>query len=152
MRQMLDSLVSKQMRQKGFAEAGIIGRWREIVGDDLADAVAPVSLRMPRGERMGGTLTVRTESAFAPILQHREMHLIERINSHYGFQAVAKLSIMQGPLPRINRRKKVVVQPLDAEQEGKLSELISPHKDSELAKVLDRLGREVYGRDKDGSD
>ena len=152
MRQMLDRLVSKPMRQKGFAQAEIVGRWREIVGNDLADAVVPVSLRMPRGERMGGTLEVRTESAFAPILQMREAHLIERINSYYGFGAVARLSIRQGPLPRRSAKMQRQARALNKAEEQELSSLLSPHKDSDLAKVLERLGREVYGQEGDKDD
>ena len=145
-KQLLGRLLDRSVRQRGFAQAEILARWPEIVGEDIARAVMPVRLKMPPGSKMGGTLEVRTESAFAPMLQHREHFLIERINGFYGFGAVARLSIRQGPVQHHKRRMKTAPTPLDATQEKSLETLLEPAGTTDLAAVLERLGREVLGR------
>ncbi len=144
--QLMGKLLDRSMRQRGFAQTEIITRWPEIVGLDIARTVMPVRLKMPPGSKMGGTLEVRTESAYALILQHREHYLLERINSFYGFAAVARLSIIHGPV--LQKQGTIVVQAeeLDKETEKRLKAMLKPVEQSDLAAALDRLGREVIGR------
>src|SRR5215470_8014824 len=55
---------------RGFAEAGLITHWAEIIGPELARGCQPDQLRFPKGERSGGTLTLRCIGAMALELQH----------------------------------------------------------------------------------
>jgi len=75
-------------------------RMGPVVGADLADKIAPDRLTFPRGERQDGTLRLRVSSAFAPEAQHRTPQLIERINGFFGYRAIARVVLVQGPLPR----------------------------------------------------
>lgn len=86
-------------RKRGFAEAGILTNWPEIVGHVLAERTSPQRISYAKGERSDGTLFIRAESAWATELQHLAPQVVERINSYFGYRAVAQLAISQGSVP-----------------------------------------------------
>src|SRR3546814_10093090 len=43
-------------RKFGFVQSSVVSRWREIVGDRLADVTQPAMIRFPAGQKAGGTL------------------------------------------------------------------------------------------------
>jgi hypothetical protein len=81
---------------RGFAEAGLITEWAAIVGQDVARMSRPVQLAFPRGERKGGAITVECGGAAALELQHLKPQILDRINSHFGYAAIAELRFRQG--------------------------------------------------------
>src|SRR5215467_948390 len=81
---------------RGFAEAGLITEWAAIVGNDVARMSRPVQLAFPRGERKGGVITIECGGAAALELQHLKPQILDRINSHFGYAALAELRFKQG--------------------------------------------------------
>jgi hypothetical protein len=81
---------------RGFAEAGLITEWASIVGADVARMSRPVQLAFRQGERKGGVVTVECGGAAALELQHLKPQILDRINSHFGYAAVAELRFKQG--------------------------------------------------------
>jgi hypothetical protein len=84
------------MGGRGFAEAGLITEWASIVGNDVARMSRPSQLSFPRGERKGGVLTIECGGAAALELQHLKPQILDRINSHFGYAALAELRFKQG--------------------------------------------------------
>jgi hypothetical protein len=84
------------MGGRGFAEAGLITEWAAIVGRDVARMSRPMQLAFPRGERKGGVLTIAFGGAAALELQHLKPQILDRINSHFGYAAIAELRFKQG--------------------------------------------------------
>ena len=81
---------------KGFVEIDILTGWSEIVGDELAEFCLPQKIVFPRGQKTGGTLYLYAASgAFALEITHRERFILEKINTRFGYQAVAKIKIVQ---------------------------------------------------------
>ncbi|MGB7404607.1 MAG: DciA family protein, partial [Pacificimonas sp.] len=69
-------------------------------GPELAGQASPETLRFPQGKRAGATLTLTVASAHALAIQHREPAIIERVNRHFGYAAVARVALRQGrPVP-----------------------------------------------------
>src|SRR3546814_6136330 len=54
-------------RKFGFAQSSVASRWREIVGDRLADVTQPAMIRFPAGQKAGGTPHLTISAAHAPI-------------------------------------------------------------------------------------
>ena len=79
--------------ERGFHHAAILTEWRAIVGDRLADRCAALSLDRD------GTLTVRADGAAALEIQRAEPQIRERIATYFGFHAVKRLVLRQGPVP-----------------------------------------------------
>ncbi len=86
--------------KRGFASAQLIAEWASIVGAELADKITPDRLAFPRGERRDGTLRVRVAPGLAPEIQHRSPLILERINAFFGYRAVSRLALVQGPPTR----------------------------------------------------
>jgi hypothetical protein len=131
--------------RRGFGEAQVILEWPSVVGQDLARDTMPVKLSFDRGaaERVGGTLHLRAAPGAALEVQHLAPLIIERINTFFGYRAVARLAIRQGPLPQPavppNREPKPVAEADRAALERRLDEV----KDPELRAALARLGQAV---------
>nr|WP_281500740.1 DciA family protein [Kordiimonas marina] len=141
-------LLAGTMRKRGFVQAEVVTRWADIVGQELAMSTVPVKLVFPRGERMGATLVVRTESAFAPLLTHKAPHIIEKTNSFFGYGAVAKMTVVQGPLPHKTVYQQLEKTPLKPADKGKLEALTGTGELSPLRQAVKSLGEYVLGRNK----
>jgi hypothetical protein len=92
----------------GFSAAALITDWETIVGADLARYTMPERLKWPkrvewtgnevsdedRG-RPGATLVLAVAAGRALDIQYRAAQLMDRINSYFGYRAVADLRIVQ---------------------------------------------------------
>ncbi len=65
----------------------------------MARYSCPERLQFGRDRNEGATLVVRAGSGFATELQHLHPIVLDRINTFFGYQAVARITIIQGPLP-----------------------------------------------------
>jgi hypothetical protein len=132
-------LTRPSLRARGFGAAELLMRWRTVVGDTLADNTAPERLVWPAGRSEHAVLKLRVAPGFATDVQHLSPLIIERINGFFGYQAVARLSLTQGPLPAPPPGA-VPPRPLtDAERE-RLETLLAGVTDPNLRESLARLG------------
>jgi hypothetical protein len=108
----------------------------------------PVKIAFPPGERSGGTLHVRVATGgIALEFRHREPLILSRINSHFGYGAVAALKISQGPVPKRQPPKRPPPAPtLSADEEQTLQDQLARVDDPDLRAVLARLGRNLARR------
>ena len=96
----LSDVTRKALRHRSLAERGLIVDWASIVGAETAALCHPVKLSFTRRDRrMDGLLALRVRPGQATRLQHMEPLLLERINGYFGYRAVARLRLQQGPLP-----------------------------------------------------
>jgi hypothetical protein len=127
---------------RGFAEAGLITEWASIVGNDVARMSRPVQLAFPRGERKGGVLTVECGGAAALELQHLKPQILDRINSHFGYAAVAELRFKQGSTP-IKAKSRTAVRdskPPTAIEIAETTAAVAAVPEGEIKASLVRLG------------
>lgn len=143
---MVSKITRKVLKQRGFAEAGIITDWPAIVGAELALESAPEKLVYPPGERLGGVLHIRVAGALATELQHLEPLVIERINGYFGYRAVARLRLLQGPLPVEETAPAPARRRLEPGEEAALKEGLAEVPDEDLKAALERLGRAVMAK------
>lgn len=130
--------------KRGFAAAQLVSDWRSILGEELAQRTAPERLSFPRGERKDGTLRLRVAAGFAPEMQHRTPQVLERINAFFGYRAVARLVLVQGPLPRPPAPPPRPRPLVDSEREA-LDRRLGGIEDPALRDALRRLGAAVIG-------
>jgi len=138
--------VTAPIRQKrGLAEAALISDWPDIIGSALATECMP--LRIARGaDGTGGTLHIRVSGALALELQHLQPQVIERINGYFGYQAIGRIALQQGP---IRERKPAARKPATPPSEvdaATLAAQLDGVADDDLRQALDALGRGVLGR------
>jgi hypothetical protein len=120
---------------------GVLGRlkaeWAAVVGAELAATTWPEALGRD------GALKLRVASSIALDLQHRAPLVIERINLFFGRGAVARLVLVQGPLPLASPPPTALPTPLTADEAQALDIRLADIADPELRAALARLGRLV---------
>ena len=141
----IPAIAGAALGKRGFGEAQLVAQWPAIIGETLAEGVSPEKLSFPRGERREGTLHLRVAPGLGLEVQHREPVLVERINAFFGYRAVARLALKQGPpaqpaAPAPPRRR-----PLKAEERQSLDRDLAAIEDAALKAALQRLGEAVIG-------
>jgi hypothetical protein len=137
----LPTVTKGAVARRGFAEARLLMDWQTIVGETLARYTQPARLSRGKGET-GGVLHIRVAGAFALELQHLAPTVIERINAHFGHQAVIRLRMTQD-LPATLAKPRKRPKPLGAAAEAGLATLVGDVGDSGLKDALARLGRAI---------
>ena len=145
---LLPAILKPVMAAHGVATSQLLTHWPDIVGPELAAVTCLLRVNWPRGvdpsrARAGGaSLVVLCDSAFALDVQHRAPVILERVNTLFGWNAVSRLVLRQGP---VDVRKDKEIQ-LD-----KLSDPPPlPEIDNEdLRTALARLGQRVLSTPSD---
>lgn len=138
--------VTAPIRQKrGLAEAALISDWPDIIGAALATECVP--LRIARGaDGTGGTLHIRVSGALALELQHLQPQVIERINGYFGYQAIGRIALQQGPIRERKPPARPPATPPSEEDAAALAAQLETIADDDLRQALDALGRGILGR------
>src|SRR5581483_5122174 len=93
--------------RQGFAARELVTRWTEIAGGEFAAHCEPLKMQWPRpveGEvQEPATLVLRVEGPMALEIQHASDIIIQRVNRFFGWSAVGRLALRQGPLARKSR-------------------------------------------------
>lgn len=146
---MLSRITDAALRKRGFAQTAVVTNWAEIVGPELAADTAPQKLTFAGKGRGEGTLHVRVSGPLAIELQHMEPLVLDRINTYFGYRAVARLALVQGPLPPA--REDTAAKPLpalDAEEADAVEQTVSGVRNDSLRSALSGLGRAVKAAEK----
>ncbi|MDA0305178.1 MAG: DciA family protein [Proteobacteria bacterium] len=134
-------------QKRGFADGAILKDWPTIAGEHLARHTRPEKITHPKAQGTGGTLYLTIENgSIALELQHLQPLLIERINGFFGFKAVERLKITQGPLPASGERPAWQPRDLEKGEEANLAESLMDVQDDDLRRALENLGRAVLAR------
>jgi hypothetical protein len=139
----LPRVTRRTLGRHGLAEGGLIADWTAIVGGMIAERSLPLRLSFAGGERREGTLHVRVSGALALELQHLEPQILERINGYFGYRAVGRLKIHQGPVPVERGNRPEPPPPLAPEAEAEIGTLVAAVDDDGLRQALRDLGRSL---------
>jgi hypothetical protein len=124
-------------RHGGGVLARLKANWPAVVGTELAAATWPHALDRD------GVLKLRVAATIALELQHRAPLLIERINVYLGRSAIARLVLVQGPLPLPAAPGPAPPPPLAADDVQAIEQQLAMIADPELRAALIRLGKNV---------
>lgn len=131
------------LKKRGFGGGEILSHWTDIVGEQLARHCVPERVMWSRQSAGGAWLRVRVQSAFAPELQHLEPLILERVNGYYGYQAIAGLKMVQGPVPPPPVSKERPRRTLTKTEERRLKDCLGVVRDPNLRAALETLGRSL---------
>lgn len=150
---LLERCLDKALAAQGFAASDILLAWEDIVGPRLAQHTRPMRISWPRQPRHGenpsipATLEVRSSSAFAIELQHTAPVIIDRINAHFGWRCIGRITIRQGAVPR--QAPPPAPPPVDAVAVQRATLATASVTDDRLRDALTRLGTAVIsGQDR----
>lgn len=150
---LLTARIRKAGETRGFSVTRVLTHWAEIVGADMSAIARPVDVSYGRGG-MGATLTVLTTGAQAPMLEMQKEQLRTRVNSCYGYNAIARIRITQtaatgfaegqvqfAPAPK---QKKQLAPEIDHDIRATTADV----GDESLRAALEVLGRNVHIKQK----
>jgi hypothetical protein len=140
----LPKIAGRALGRQGLGEAQLVAQWEAVVGAELARETLPLKLSFPAGGRRHGTLRLRVTPAVALVVQHREPQILERINGFFGYAAIARLALQQGPMPQPEPPRPEPRPLTPAETQG-LAERLAQLPDSSIKSALYRLGAAILG-------
>jgi hypothetical protein len=143
--QELPRIAGRVLGKRGLGEAQLLAEWSAVVGKELAAETLPVKLSFPTGGRKNGVLKLRVTSAAALAVQHREPQILERVNGFFGYGAVARLALVQGPMPEQVPSGPPARRPLTPAEAAALAQRLAQVPDPGLKSALERLGAAILG-------
>jgi hypothetical protein len=141
----LATVARPALKRRGLASGRVVAEWPEIVGATLAACSCPERLSQPR-DGGPGVLKIRVDGPLAVELQHLEPVIVERINGYFGYRAVARLSMVRGPLPPRETRVTEAPPAPDAASLERAAERAAGIADEALREALTSLGGHVLSR------
>jgi hypothetical protein len=142
---LLSDVFSDAYARQGFAARELVTRWAEIAGSEIAAHCEPLKLQWPRpveGQPQDpATLVLRVEGPMALEIQHASDVILERVNRFFGWHAVGRLALRQGPLSR--RQVPASARVPDKSEVEEVARTLSSIEDEELRAALARLGASI---------
>src|SRR6202158_2735837 len=142
---LLSDVFSDAYAKQGFAARELVTRWAEIAGSEIAAHSEPLRMQWPRpveGQpQEPATLVLRVEGPMALEIQHASDVILQRVHRFFGWSAVGRLALRQGPLSRRGRR--AAPSAPDPKAVAKVAETLSAVEDEELRAALARLGASI---------
>jgi hypothetical protein len=137
--------LAETFKKQGFASTELVTRWQDIVGPEIAAHAEPIKLQWMRaidGEPSEpAALVLRVEGPAAIEIQHLSKVILERVNRFFGWQAVRRIALRQGPL---SRREPPRPRPKADEAEAeRVAATLTAVGDDELRMALARLAAAV---------
>jgi hypothetical protein len=142
---LLGDVFSDVYAKQGFAARELVTRWAAIIGPDLSEHCEPLKMQWPRpveGQQIEpATLVLRVEGPMALEIQHSSDVILQRVNRFFGWSAVGRLALRQGPLSRRNRPRPSRAP--DAAQVEQIAQTLTSIEDDDLRAALARLGASI---------
>jgi hypothetical protein len=142
---LLSDVFSDAYAKQGFAARELVMRWVEIIGPELSAHCEPLKMQWPRpveGQATEpATLVLRVEGPMALEIQHASDVILQRVNRFFGWSAVGRLALRQGPLSRRERSRPSPAP--DASQVEQVAQTLSAVEDDALRAALARLGASI---------
>jgi hypothetical protein len=132
-------------QQNGFMQARILLEWDSIIPSDFSRFCMPVKVSFPPKKRSEGRLVVRATSSMATELAYWEQLILSRINQYFGYQAIDKIVILQGPVSIKTAPAKRAIKTLSAETLFTLEDCTKTIPHELLRNALYDLGKSIAG-------
>ena len=134
--------MAQRMTGRQLTALGRLKRdWPLIAGAATAAACRPEALRFPRDRSDGATLTLLVRPGDALDLSYRLPRLVERINAHFGFAALAAIKLTQGEWAEAKPFRPPPPGRLSVDERTALDRIEDP----ELRATLTRIGQSIAG-------
>ena len=149
------SKVNKKYSSKfGKNEFLIISKWPQIVGTFFADHSEPDKISRVTEEFndlnepiFKNFLHVKVSPAAAVEFQHYKDTIIDKINSFFGYKAIADLRLQQNFIPKTKVNNKLNNKKISAEEKEIIKNEIAVIHDEELQKSIVNLGASIKRED-----
>jgi len=94
------------LKRSGYNYSEIIGKWYNLVGEEISNCCFPKSIKMTRGNKHG-TLVLSVKRGNEITVEYSKNQIINKINSHFGYKLIneIKLQTQNFEKKKIKKRK-----------------------------------------------
>jgi len=148
---LVSKILNPVIQRRAGMTLDLIASWDEIAGEQHAAQSRPEKLQWPRqlsddDPFEPATLIVACEGGHAMFLQHDSAAIINRINTYFGFSAVARLKLVQKPIVRREQRSKHRIPEIAPGKAADLTVILDQITDEKLKASLEKLGKGVFSK------
>ena len=137
-------IVKPLISKRGFGNSEIINNWVNIVGDKLAQNIMPQKISYNSTSNLDGVLLLRVNSSSVALeIQYVEKQIINKINTYFGFRAIGRIKIIQGPIPSPERKLTSKIRSIAKTDKIELERKLNSIKDPDLRVALAALGTAI---------
>lgn len=140
--QVVQRVAAPIFSKQGFSQGRIITDWPEIVGEKIASYGVPEKITFPFQKKSGGTLHIMASGSGGMMFQYQSALIIERINTYFGYNAVAKIQLHNTPMaaPEASKPKPT---PVDERLEKKARKDLKSLEEGALKEALLHLNTSI---------
>ena len=121
------------LKKNGYNYSEIISKWNILVGDEISKCSFPKSMKMTKGNS-STTLEIGVERGNEIIIEYSKKEIINKINSHFGYQLLNQIKI-ETFNPKNQNKKQIIRNNISKNMEKKISEI----KSKEIRKSLSQF-------------
>ena len=133
-------LLGPVLGKKGFIQADILSHWEDILGKELSRGVIPDSVSFSKSSDGGAVLRVKAFSgAYAVEFNACKEQILEKINSYFGYAAVADIRLTQGSFAPVMPTTPFFSSP-SPQKQTEIKTLTAEITDENLRKATTELG------------
>ena len=137
-------IVKPLISKRGFGNSEIINNWVNIVGDKLAQNITPQKISYNNHSNVEGVLLLRVNSSSVALeLQYIEKQIVNKINTYFGFSAIGRIKIIQGPIPAPEKKLPNKIKTVANTDKIELEKKLNSVKDPDLWVALAALGAAI---------
>ena len=103
---LLPENAKKILKKDGFVYFEIIKNWKNIVGEKMFKNVAPLKIKKINNENI---LSINVNKNIMIEIEYSRDHIIEKINSYLGFNAINKIQIISKDSSFEIKKKKITL-------------------------------------------
>jgi|CXWL01.1.fsa_nt_gi hypothetical protein len=140
--QCIEPITRPILKTQGLAGSRIISEWSSIVGEKLAAHCIPHKLSFSAGKKIDGTLSIAVENGFATELQHKQLAILEKLATYFGYRAVARINISHTYVPEQEKSPSSTVKHILPQSCVNLAENVE---DEELRAALINMAKILSG-------
>jgi hypothetical protein len=143
----MNPFLKRLLGKTGLVQIDLLADWKEIVGETLAPYTLPQKIDFKKGATDNGVLLLAVrDGAFSLEVAHRKTTIIEKINTFFGYRAVADIrTVINDALfmlaPKNDDKKEKTL--VNATQKKYITEVTDGIQNPELKAWLQRLGEDI---------
>jgi hypothetical protein len=130
--------------KNAFVEIDIIRNWSKIVGEQLAENSVPLELNFNADQKNNGVLKICVATgALAMEIEQKKIIILEKINTYFGYNAVAAIKVVQNQSVMTMTGMKKDEKQISESQKNMLNDMVEDLKSDDLKEALLRLGESI---------
>ena len=137
----LPSEIKKILKKNGFNLSSIVDNWTKIVGNEISNKCYPINIKTQANSK-DINLILNVLHGKEIDIEYNKKNIIDKINTYFGYGAVGRIQIVQGPVPEQQPPDKGPA-PIPEGARRKLDQRLAFVSDPDLKAALSALGSQL---------